>query len=108
MNEELNNKTSRLAFIASFVLVGVYLLSEPVFIFSYSLIQLKNTKEFNQISIISENGTTLCETILWVFALTFVAKNNTGILDKTIEVIKTIKTISTNALNTIKNKGAKK
>jgi hypothetical protein len=103
--EDKNNFTSRILMIFSFIVSSVYLLSEPIFTLIYSL----NTKEFennNYPVFISEFGSEICSTILIVFAITFIAKNNTGILTTVIDGIKSIQSRSNTLLKTI-TKGKK-
>lgn len=97
--EDQNNRTSRMLFIWSFVIVSVYLLSEPIFTLTYSLVTAKYDKS-NQPIFISEAGKDICTTLLIVFAATFIAKNNTGLLSKLIEGLKVFKSSSTNMLKT--------
>lgn len=101
MNE--NDKTSRILFFASFIVVSFYLLCEPFFTLIYSI----NSKEYETINyptFISHEGSSICSTILIVFALTFIAKNNTGILNTLIEGIKAIQSRSNQILKTVVRK----
>ena len=103
ITENKNNDVSLWLFIASFIVVSLYLLSEPFFTFIYSL-RVEGSKDISYPTFISAEGGDICRTILWVFAITFIAKNNTGLLDKTIELFKTMKSISGKLINTIKGK----
>jgi hypothetical protein len=103
--EDKNNLTSRMLMIFSFLVSSLYLMSEPIFTLIYAL----NTKEFdkeNHPVFISQFGSEICSTILIVFAITFIAKNNTGILTTVIDGIKSIQSRSNTILKTI-TKGKK-
>ena len=96
----LNEKTSRILFILSFIVVSLYLLSEPLFLLIYAI----NTREYitdRYPEFISEYGSNISTTILIVFALTFIAKNNSGILHTVIEGIKSIQSRSNNIIKNI-------